>query len=207
MLNKEFRSMLDNLGIEINKHPREKVVEKMNLAEIKMKLDECGGYLLHVGFLTQDIMEMQKKLSASIPGIGKWDFMEFYWPKEVMVVGPANTIQCSQAPLYGDVRIEIVAPVKGKSEGTHFEDYFKHREEGLHHFCYGLPTFDDFRMYKSYLEELGCKCVYHAKRVENGEVFCEFCYMEIIPYGLYIEVNCNIRRTAQRIADAAAKAK
>lgn len=181
----------------------------MNLTEMKQKMNECGAFLLHVGFLTEDIETMRDKLSDTLPVLGKWDYIEKEYTDDMMVVGPANTLQCSQAPLYNDTRVEIVCPVSGKCPNSHFEDFFAHRGEGLHHLCYGFPTWDDFFTVKKYMEELGCKCVYHAKNVdpETGECFCEFCYMEVIPYGLYIEVNCNIRRTAARAAAFAAEKK
>lgn len=179
------------------------------MKELKEKMNACGAFLLHVGFLAKDIEAMREKLSATLPAMGAWDYIEKEYTEDVMVVGPANTLQCSQADLYGDIRVEIVRPVPGKCPNSHFEDYFAHRDEGLHHLCYGFPTWEDFFSVKEYMEKLGCKCVYHAKNVDpqTNECFCEFCYMEVIPYGLYIEVNCNIRRTAARAAAAAAAKK
>lgn len=174
----------------------------MDLAAMKEKMNECGAFLLHIGFLTQDIQAMREKLSATLPLVGEWDYIEKEYTADVMVEGNPNTLQCSQADLYNGVRVEIVCPAPGKCKDTHFEDYFAHTGEGLHHLCYGFPEWDDFFTVKEYLKSLGCKCVYHAKNVDpkTGECFCEFCYMEVIPYGLYIEVNCNIRRTAERRA-------
>lgn len=159
------------------------------MENVKEYLENCGAYLHHVGMLSEDNAKTEKMLSKMI-GIGEWVRDSSDWTEENMVVGPANSICCSNAKIWGGINLELVQPIHGKADGTHFEEYLKEHGTGLHHLCYMFQSHESFLKSHAYMTEQGCKDVHHGKLFyEDGELFVEFCYLEVIPDGLYLELN------------------
>lgn len=165
----------------------------MTMDEVKQQLENCGAVLAHVGFLTNDNDKAMERLSQ-IPGFSSWVSDASDWSEENMIVGPPNSIRCSNGSVFG-VNVELVQPVHGKAEGTHFEEYLQKSGEGLHHFCYKFPEYSDFRKAYEYMMEIGCKDVHHGKLIfgedspYTGKMLVEFCYVAVEPSGLYVELN------------------
>lgn len=166
----------------------------MNLENVKKELENCGAVLAHVGFLTYDNEKAVERL-GQIPGFGEWVSDATDWSENDMIVGPPNSIKCSNGSLFGSVNVELVQPVRGKSAGTHFADYLEKSGEGLHHFCYKFQKYDDFKKAYDYMMNIGCKDVHHGKldfgddSEYAGQMLVEFCYVSVEPSGLYIELN------------------
>lgn len=167
-------------------------MEKMEM--VKKELENCGASLAHVGFLTWDNDKAMERLNQ-IPGFGTWVSDATDWSQDDMIVGPPNSIRCSNGTVWGNVNVELVQPIKGKSSGTHFAEYLEQSGEGLHHFCYKFPNHEDFKRAYQYLKDLGCRDVHHGKlnfgegSAYAGEMLVEFCYISVEPSGLYIELN------------------
>ena len=166
----------------------------MEMEKMKQELEKSGAILAHVGFLTYDNDKAMERLNQ-VPGFGEWVSDATDWSEENMIVGPPNSIRCSNGTVWGSVNVELVQPLEGKSKGTHFAEYLEKSGEGLHHFCYKFPEYDDFKNALSYMLDLGCKDVHHGKLIFGadseyaGELLVEFCYIAVEPSGLDIELN------------------
>lgn len=158
--------------------------------ELTKILQENGAYLHHVGMLSMDNDETEKELEKML-GLGTWERDSSVWTEENMVVGPANTIRCSNAKFWGsEVGLELVQPIHGKAEGTHFEEYLAKNGTGLHHVCYMFKRHEDFLRAHKEMVARGAVDVHHGQLTyDSGKLFVDFCYLEIIKDGLYLELN------------------
>lgn len=158
------------------------------MEDIRKFIIQSGGYLHHIGILTDDTKKMLAKLKQ-IPGLGIWSSGEGCWKNEDMVVGNGNTIICSSAKILDSILIEVIEPVKGKCENTHFKEYVEKKGSGFHHICYGIPHYEDFWKIYEYLLSQNCSVVIHGRKKEkSGKVTDEYCYFEIAENQIYLEL-------------------
>lgn len=160
------------------------------MEELTQYLQEHGAYLHHVGLLCVDNDETEKQLEKML-GLGVWNRDSSVWTEENMIVGPANTIRCSNTKLWGSqTGLELVQPIHGKADGTHFEAFLAKHGTSIHHICYMFQTHEDFLQAYAYMTEKGAVDVHHGQlKYPSGKLFVDFCYLEIVPDGLYLELN------------------
>jgi len=161
----------------------------MDLNVMKSFIISSGGYLHHVGMLVEDTAKAIEELKR-VPGFGEWTTNESTWDNHEMIVGRENTIICSTSRIMDSVLLEVIEPVKGKCDGTHFKNYLEQYGEGLHHLCYGFPHYADFEKVFKYFENTGYKDMIHGRKLsEDGNITDEYCYMEVLESELYIELS------------------
>ena len=158
------------------------------MENIEQFISTSGGYIHHIGMLTDDTKRTLAGLNR-MPGIGPWTGGESTWKQHEMVVGNENTMLCSTAKILNGMLLEVIEPVKGKSEDTYFTEYVNSKGAGIHHICYGIPHYEDYQKIYDYLIEIGCKDVVHGRKKDaNGNVTDEFCYLEIQEGEMYLEL-------------------
>ena len=125
-----------------------------------------------------------------IPGLGKWTTNTSTWYEQDMLVGSENTMICSTAKILDGMLLEVIEPVKGKCEGTHFSEFLESHGPGLHHICYGFPHYEDFKKVYKYFRDFGFQDVIHGrKKTEQGDITDEYCYFKVFEEKVFIELN------------------
>ena len=158
------------------------------MEDIRQFIVTSGGYLHHIGFLTDDTRRTLSSLSR-LPGMGEWTSGESTWRAEEMPVGAEVTMICSSGKMFDGMLLEVIEPVAGKCEGTHFADYLAKKGPGMHHLCYGIPHYEDYLKIYDHLKALGCRDVIHGRKKDaTGRVTDEFCYFELSENEAYLEL-------------------
>lgn len=158
------------------------------MEDIKQFIITSGGYMHHIGLLTDNTKRTLAGLSR-MPGMGSFSTSESTWTKEEMIVGDTITMIGSSGKMFDGMLLEIIEPVVGKCENTHFADYMKCKGAGIHHICYGIPHYADYKKIYDHLLEIGCRVVLHGRKCDReGKVTDEFCYFEICENEVYLEL-------------------
>lgn len=135
----------------------------------------------HIGVVVKDAEATSKSLS-SVWGLGPWTTFEYPCAKEQTIVGEPFTLKIMYTKL-GPITLELLQPVESPRSvwGQHIE---KHGE-GIHHIAFRLKNFDE--KIKE-LEAQGSKMLVHAK-VKGGKYDGrQWCYMEMKPGGIVVEL-------------------
>lgn len=165
----------------------------MKNKEFKELMLKNGAFLLHFGLIVRDTYKSIKYIDE-LPGVnGDWDIVEVVGTAETIIVGAPFVIRCSCVNLFDYTQIELVEPLEGKCEGSHFADFITKQGEGLHHIAYGFPQIEDFKKIVDRFVSEKYKIVHHARGPifpgTTREFLCEYCYMQPPESGLYIELN------------------
>ncbi len=90
----------------------------------------------HLGIVVKNAQETSQVLS-SLWQISPWATNNYAAPKEAMIVGDAFKLKLMYAK-FGDVTIELLEPVEGKSI---WADFLKTRGGGLHHIAFKVSDY------------------------------------------------------------------
>mgnify|MGYP002535893780 CR=1 FL=1 len=165
----------------------------MERNELKQLMEKHGAFVHHFGMLVHDRDTAMKYLD-NLPGVhGEWFTSEDYWGPDNVIIGKPNVLKIGQIKLFDYTIIELVEPVKGKCQGSYFEQYLQENAEGWHHICYAFPLYDDFREMLDAMPGLGFEVVHHAQGVcapgTPQQYECEYCYAVPEAGGGIVELN------------------
>lgn len=90
----------------------------------------------HLGIVVKDAQETSKVLST-LWKVGPWTINDYVAPKEAMIVGDAFRLKLMYVK-FGDVTIELLQPVEGKSI---WADFLKTSGGGLHHIAFKVSDY------------------------------------------------------------------
>lgn len=161
----------------------------MDKGAMNAELSRRGGQLHHIGMLVRNLDKAVRTLEAT-PGIGPVSRGESVWPAENMVVGPANAMRSGMAKLFDGLLLEVIEPVAGKCDGTHFEEYLASSGEGMHHVAYFFSNYGDYESVYRDMRSAGYADVQHGRIYSPArELTDEYCYMKSAEGGIIFELD------------------
>jgi catechol 2,3-dioxygenase-like lactoylglutathione lyase family enzyme len=168
----------------------------MNKEDFKELMLNKGAHLHHVGFFVKDLDKTIQCLKE-FPGFqGNWDINKTAHTKEMIKVGSAPYEFFYANTNLFNTPIEIIQPIKGKSDGSYFDYVINEHGEGMHHIAYQFPNKEDYKLmldkYVSKLVSEGYEVVSHAEGIQwegtPNELPFEYCYVKAPAGGIFIEL-------------------